>query len=80
MGIWFLDHKSAIFVHFGCFFTLLFTFQLILSYRLHRICSLGLPFILSWSHSKILIFDQFMGRLLSNLGRMPKYGNMGFGS
>ena len=37
----------------GSFFPLVFTFQLILSYRLQRTCSLGLPFILNWSRSKI---------------------------
>ena len=44
-------------------------------YRLQRICSLCLPFILSWSHLKILKFDQLMGQNLSNLVRMPKYGH-----
>ena len=61
------------------FFTLVFKFQLLLSYRLHRLCSLGFPFILR-CYSKILIFDQFMDRLLSNFERRPKYGHMVFGS
>ena len=63
---------------FGSFLALIFTFQLILSYKLQGICSLGLPFIWSWSHSKILTFDQFMGQNLSNLAHMPKYGYMIF--
>ena len=42
---------------------------------LRILCSLGLPFILNWSRSRILIFDEFMGQLLSNLVRMPKYGH-----
>ena len=37
------------------------------NYRSH---SLGLPFVLSWYCTKILIFDQFLGRLLSNLVRI----------
>ena len=46
------------------FFALVFTFQ-------QTTCSLGLPFIFSWSRSKRLTFDEFMGRLLSNLVHMP---------
>ena len=33
---------------FGSYFALVFTFQLILSYRLQRTCILGLTFILDW--------------------------------
>ena len=43
-------------------------------------CSLGLRFIWSWFHSKILIFTQFMGQNLSYLVRMTKYGHIVFWS
>ena len=33
-----------------------------------------------WFRSKILTFDEFMGKNLSNLVRMPKYGHMVFAS
>ena len=40
------------------------------------ICYLGIPFIKSLFHSKIVIFYQLMAQNLSKLARMPKYENM----
>ena len=75
-----IANRWAILFIFGSFFAIVFTFQLILSYRLQRTCGLGLNFILSWSCSQIFIFYLFMGRQLLNLVRMTKYENMVFGS
>ena len=49
-------------------------------YIVRRMCGLGLPFMLSWFRSKMLMSDEFMGQLLSNIVRMPKYGHTVFGS
>ena len=50
------------FVHFWQFFRISTNMKL---------CITGLPFILSWSSSKILIFDEFMG--FSNLRPITIY-------
>ena len=65
----------AILFIFDSFSDLEFLLKKLLGYRLVKWCSLSLPIICKWFHSKILIFAQVMGKKLPNLALAPIYGH-----